>query len=234
MPNLKTGYPFARTAIVCGALLALLAAASASAATISISFTGLDLVYDGSALYDAGSTSGGFANPAEADPLTSVSFSLDGSLLGTLSSDISVDAFIPGVTGISASAGAIDAKATGTPGFFDVLIGTSPVASQFLLVEFGEATITYVDVANTVQFTFGAAISNASFANLPFGLQPGNEVAVSFSAQIVPGTRTDDGVNVTGFAAVGTGEYLATQIPEPATALLAAAACLAIPFCRRR
>ena len=98
----------------------------------------MDLVYDGSAIYDAGSTSGGVADPADADPLTSVDFSVDGTPVGTLSSDVSLDAFIPDVTGISSAANTVANMTTpGNPGYFDLLIGTSPLASEFMLVDSG-------------------------------------------------------------------------------------------------
>ncbi len=61
-------------------------AAPASAATIEIGLTGLNLVYDGSAIYYAGSTTGSLANPADADALTSVDFSDDGVPTKSLSS----------------------------------------------------------------------------------------------------------------------------------------------------
>ena len=218
---------FALIMQVLGVSLALLilAATPVLAATIEIQFTGMDLLYDGSAIYDAGSTSGGFADPADADPLTAVDFSVDGSSVGSLSSDVSLDVFIPDVTGISAAANTVDVQTTpGNPGFFDLLIGTSPLASEFLLLDLEEVTITYLDVLGLVQFTFGAAITSTFAENLPFGLDMEDPVTVSFSAQVVPGTLTDNGTDITGFEATGTGEIRGpgTVIPEPATCVLAA------------
>ncbi len=210
----------ARSGAVCAIVVAILslAAIPSSAATIEIGFTGLNLVYDGSAIYDAGSPAGGVANPADADPLLTVDFTVNGVPVGSLTNDVSLDMFIPGITGIPAAAGTVYNLTTPAgAGFFDLLIGTSPLASEFLLVDLDEVTFTYVDVANVVQFTFGAAISDVFSQNLPFGLVIGDPVTVSFSAQIVSGTRTTAGGFVTGFRANGTGEIRGPLIPEPMT-----------------
>jgi hypothetical protein len=209
--------------------------ASALAATIQISFTGLDVVYDGSAIYDGGSTAGGLADPADADPLSTVDFFVDGTLVGSLSSDISLDAFIPDITGISAAASTVDVQTTpGNPGFFDLLIGTSPLASEFLLIDLEEVTFTYIDVLNIVQFTFGAAVSDVFAQNLPFDLVIGDPLTVSFSAQVVAGTKTDNGTDITGFEAAGTGDIGGPAVPEPTAALLLALGTLATVTLGRR
>jgi hypothetical protein len=217
------------------ALVALsLVAAPAAAATLEIAFTGMDLVYDGSAIYDADGSSGHLADPADADPLTTVDFFVDGSLVGSLTNDISLDVYIPDVTGISSAAGTVyNVNTPGNPGHFDLLMGTSPLASEFLLVDLSEVNVTYVDVANIVQFTFGAAVSDVFAQNLPFGLLAGEPVTVTFSAQIVPGTRTTSGNIVSGFSASGTGQYNAPVVPEPTTCALAALGLVAIAVRRK-
>jgi hypothetical protein len=233
----QTGPRFARSAIGSAAFALLLAfvAAPTQAAMIEIQFTGMNLVYDGSAIYDAGSTNGGLANPADADPLSSVEFSVDGTPVGAITSDISLDLHIPDVTGIPVGAGVVFNTTTpGNPGFFDLLIGTSPLASEFMLVGLGEVNITYVDVLNIVQFTFGAAVSNVFAANLPFGLEIGDPITVSFSAQVTPGTLTNDGTFITGFRATGTGEIRGTLIPEPSACVLAGLGLIAFAASRRR
>jgi hypothetical protein len=226
---------------VCGMVVyALLAVVPtpASAATIQVNFTGLDLVYDGSALYDAGSTAGGFADPADADPLISAVFSVDGMPVGSLLTDISADIFIPGLTGIPSGANQFVMPTTsGDPGFFDLLIGTSPLASQFLLVDLGEVEITYDDDLGVAQFLLGAAVSDVFAQNLPFGLVVDEPLTVSFSATVVPGTLTEFSGFIDGFSATGIGEISeqgAAVIPEPAAALLLALGCGALLAQRRR
>jgi hypothetical protein len=217
---------FARKGFAC-ALIAFIAA-PLSAATIEIGFTGMNLQYDGSAIYDAGSTAGGVGDPADADSLATVDFSVDGTFVGSLSSDIALDIFIPGVTGISSSAGTVyNVTTPPAGGFFDLLIGTGPLASEFLLVDLDEVSVVYIDVANIVQFTFGAAISDVFAQNLPFGLIIGDPITVSFSAQVVPGTLTSALGFVTGFKAGGTGEIRGPAVPEPGTCLLAALGLMA-------
>ncbi len=218
-----------------GAMCALVAfslAAPVTAATIEIQFTGMNLTYDGSAIYDDGSNAGGLADPADADPLISVDFFINGVPAGSLSNNISLDVFIPDVTGISSAANTVDNQTTpGNPGFFDLLIGTSPLAAEFLVIDLEEVNISYIDVQNIVQFTFGAAVSEVFGQNLPFGLLIGDPISVSFSAQVTPGTKTTSDGFVTGFDATGTGEIRGTLIPEPASCLLAAfglIGCLAV------
>ncbi len=206
--------------------------ATAASADVVIHFTGMDLVYDGTALYDGGSTAGGLADPADADPLATVDFFVSGGLVGSLDSDISLDVFIPDISGISDAPDTVyNVWTLGNPGFFDLLIGTSPLASEFLMVDIESVNFTYVDVGGLVQFTFGGAVGVGSAQNLPFGLQIADPVTLSFSAQVVPGTLQSSGGFITGFEAFGTGEFRA--IPAPATgALLALGA--AAGFRRRR
>lgn len=206
---------------VSGVLGVVALGATGASADVVIEFTGMNLVYDGAALYDGGSTAGGLADPADADPLATADFFLSGGLVGSLNSDISLDVFIPDITGIPAAPNtAFNLWTPGNPGFFDFLIGTSPLASEFLLVDIASVNFTYVDVGGIVQFTFGGAVGVNSAQNLPFGLQVADPVTISFSAQVVPGTLTSAGGFITGFETFGTGEYRA--IPAPATGALLA------------
>jgi hypothetical protein len=79
------------------ALSVLSLAGSAAAGQITITFQGLDAVYDGFDLYDSGSPFGGNQDPAESDPLTSASLYDDGVLVGALNADIHADFAIVGV-----------------------------------------------------------------------------------------------------------------------------------------
>lgn len=225
--------PHHRTALsLRAAAITLITAASANAG-VSIEFTGLDLVYDGSALYDAGSNSGGVANPADADALVSLDFFNNNTLVGSLSSDIALDIFIPDLTNIPSAANTVYNTTTpGNPGFFDLLIGTSPLASEFLIVDLTSVNITYLDIAGVAQFTFAGAISSNIAQNLPFGLVADEPVTISFSTQIVPGSITSDDGIITGFNAFGTGEY--QSIPAPAAAVLLGASGLTLARNRRR
>lgn len=223
-----------RSGAACGLVALSLVVSPAQASTLEIAFTGMDLVYNGSAIYDAKSTNGGLGNPADADPLTAVNFSVDGSPVGSLSSDIALDVHIPDVTGISSAANTNFSVATpGNPGYFDLLIGTNSPATDHLLVNLSSVNVSYLDVANTIQFTFGAAVSNTFAQNLPFGLEAGAPVTISFSAQIVPGSRTSDNGLITGFRASGTGQYNTPLVPEPTTCVLAGLGLAALAVRRK-
>lgn len=218
MRSVRSGLWRVRAGVIGTAVVGLFGAAAH--AGIMIEFTGMNLVYDGSSLYDGGSTSGGLADPADADSLISVDFIDNGVLLGSLSSDISLDVYIPGVTGIPDAPGTVFSQTTaGAPGFFDLLIGTSPLASEFLLVDLGSVSVTYTDILGQVRFVFGAAISSTFAQNLPFGVVLEEPITVSFSAQVNPGSLTSAGGFITGFTASGTGEFQA--VPAPGAALVA-------------
>ncbi len=238
MKTAQLGSQLLRRGVVFGVIFSCLAlvAAPVMAATLQIQFSGMNLVYDGSTIYDAGGLAGGLGDPATADPLTSVDFFVDGVPSGSLSTDLSIDVSIPDVTGIPAGANVVYNLTTPgtTPGVFDLLVGTSPVAAEYILVDLAEVSVTYLDVMNIVQFTFGAAVGDIFSQNLPLGFEVGDPVTVSFSAQIVPGSRTDNGSFITGFNASGTGEISGAVVPEPATCLLAACGLAAAFVGRRR
>lgn len=212
---------------VCASALALVAASAQSA--VIIHFTGMNLSYDGSAIYDSGSTSGGVGDPADADALTTVDFFEDGVLVGSLDSDVWLDVYIPDIAGLVAGTNSVSNVTTpGNAGFFDLLMGTSPLASEFVLADIGSVSLTYNNIAGFAHFAFGATIAEEYAHNLPFGLDLSGPVMISFSAQLT--NVTSSGGFVTGFNGFGTGEY--NEVPAPASALLIAG--LAAPALRRR
>lgn len=214
-------HQFARSLRVSGLLGVVVLGATGAHADVVIQFTGMDLVYDGSSLYDAGSTSGGLADPADADSLVSVDFFSNGTLVGSLSSDISLDVFIPDITGIPDAPGTVyNFWTPGNPGFVDLLIGTSPLASEYLLLDIASSNITYLDASGFAQFIFGGTIGVGNSQNLPFGLQSTDPITFSFSSRIDPNSLTSSGGFITGFETSGTGEY--SDIPAPASAALLA------------
>lgn len=196
------------------ALVAL--AASPALGAFQIHITGMNLYYDGTAIRDAGSGAGGVADPADGDALTTVDFFEDGVLIGSLDSNVTLDAYIPDVAGMSGAANTVDVQTTpGNPGFFDLLIGTSPLASEFLLLDLGSVSLTYMDIAGQSRFLFGAAVVDVYSDNLPFGIALDGPVTVSFSTQV--SNVSVIGGTILGFDAIGTGEI--TGVPAPASAL---------------
>ena len=215
-----------------GTAAMLVGSAAAQAALVEVQFSGVNLVYNGSSIVDAGSPAGGTLDPVNADPLNTMTFLSNGTPVGTIVSNISLDLLIPDVTGLLATPSSSQTIVTPgtTPGYLDLLIGTSPLAAQYLAVNLASVSVTYIDVASTIQFAFVGATASLSGSVLPFGLSAGNPVTVSFSVQIDPGSLTSDGGLITGFTASGTGEVRA--IPEPAA--LAPLAVAGLMLTRRR
>ena len=194
----------------------------AYSSTLTIEFLGMDVEYDGlfGELYDTGSILGGNGDPAEADPLTAVSFEVDGSLAGpVITSEAAIDIlitdlFLPVPASIPGSS-----FATGFSGVFDLLLGPGPDAYA-LALNVDEVTVTFLDTG-VAQFVFGAEVTSDIFdQDLPYGLEMGTPVEVSFSANVAEGTYSDDGFFITGFDASGTGEMTGPLVPEPTSAAL--------------
>ncbi len=220
-----------RASAVVASIATFTACAAPASAGVLISFTGLDLVYDGSSIRDAGAPLGGFADPADADPLGSVDFFFNNMVVAGFSANISIDVFIPGVTNIPFVQNSAHNIVTpgNSPGFIDLLIGTSPLASEFLLLRVEQVSLTFLDIAGQAQFLFSGAVASIDAQNLPFGLQLLEPAVVSFSVQIDPGSLTTADGFVTGFTASGTGEIsqagvIPTPGPAVALTLLSAAA----------
>lgn len=220
---------------VAGALCATILATPSSAALLEINFTGMNLRYDGTAIYDAGnSNTTASSNPTQADPLITVDFLVDGSLVNSITTNSFIDLYIPDVVNIPSAPNTVfNITTVGNPGFFDLLFG-SPIATEFLALDLNEVTIFYNDVAGIVQFTLGAAVAQIDTQNLPFGLQIGEPVAVTFSANIQ--SRTSAGGFITSFTTgSGSGNVEGPLVPEPTAAVLVVLGSLvALPFARRR
>lgn len=193
------------------------AARPASAATIQIQLSGLNTVYNGQDLFDAGSQIGGFLNPAQADPLTSVSVLLDGTPLGSVGS-LLADFAIVGVNSLPLAGGTVSSS---FGGFFDLLTSSGV---QVLGLDFNsfQVSATSGGVSVTGTGTSSAIVGQA----LPFGLTAGGPVQVSFLLTTITGLTSAGGL-VTGFNGAGSGTLAATgsqvtpvPIPEPASMLL--------------
>lgn len=210
----------------------LLQTSTQASSIIDIEFTGLDIIYDGTSLYDAKDPNGGSGDPNEADPLTSVAISVDNVLAGpVITADAFIDVDIPVTLPLPASIPG-SSFATSDSGIIDLLIGTTAPAFA-LALDVDDVTITFIDTG-LAQFVFGAEVTSDVFdQDLPYGLEIGTPVEVSFSANVLEGTFTDDTVDITYFEAFGTGEFTGPFIPEPSSIALLALGAFGLTLRRR-
>ena len=192
----------------------------APASTIEIQFSGLDMVYDGSNIYDAG----GY-NQGDVDPLTTVTYLVDGSLSGTQVANIDVDFRFGPIIGVPTTGGTVN-TGSDPSGFFDLL-----VPGIGLTLDLGDVSVTYLPLG-FADLVFVGSLAAVSGQSLPYGLIIGDDVSVSFSAQI--NTISDDGTYITDFTASGTGEVSGPQVPEPSTLALLCMGALGLLACARR
>jgi hypothetical protein len=208
---------------LCGAAF-LLPSSTARASTLQIQFTGLDLVYDGHDIFDAASPFGGIGATSEADPLTAMSFLLDGTLIGTLTSDIYADVAINGVGSIPAAGGLL----TSGGAMFDLL---TSAAGWGLALDIPSMTMFYT--GNQLALSGMGVASDIITEQLPFGLLIDTPVNVVFVLGAIRDV-TQSGQWLTGFTASGTGSLTAAAVPEPASVLLLGAGLLALAGQMRR
>ena len=210
-------------AVACCVVLMALAVVplTASAETLAIQYTGLDIRYNGSTI----TTVGGF------DSLQSVDFAVDEinvfSLNAPGDSPLAVALNIPGVTGLPVAGGSVTSAAGGT-------LSLALPGGDYLDLQLDEAEVVYVAL-NTfnLYFALGAGSANLIGQSLPV-LDFAGDIAVSFSTQVKTSTLKIDGAVVTGFDAAGTGEIKGMQIPEPASAALLLSGLLVCLAGRRR
>ena len=195
-------------AVAIGLSLTLILPSLGLGGTIEIEFTGVDIGYDGTDIVDNDPFSG------DPDPLTSVVISEDGQLAGpVLTSSISQNLYIPQVTSISAAGGSTLSAAGGS-----LLLELG--SGSHLDLDLGQVDINYVVLNGAVQFVFAATVGGVSAQSLPYGLEIGQQLGVSFQTQVSPGTLTTSGGIVTGFTASGTGDVRGGAVPEPTCLVL--------------
>jgi hypothetical protein len=209
-----------RSIPVLGLVALLLLPAGASAESLMIQYTGLDISYSGTTITEVG-------NP---DTLSSLVFSIDGVELGpVLTSGISIELSIPGVSGLPVAGGS-DATDVGGS------LGLTLPGGDFVNLELGAGEVQFMATSGVIKLYFVMSASEATVLSqsLPIDGLFDQEVAVSFSSQVKSGTLTQSGGIVTGFKASGTGEIEGDLVPEPTTVALLLSGLLAGVFGIRR
>ena len=206
-------------------------AASVQASTLEIQFLGLDLVYDGTDIYDATSALGGSGITTLADPLESVAFIVDGTTVGTLSTDIWADILIRDVSDIPVGGGLVTSGGQGDDFGFDILTDSTTGFGLALNLD----TVDVFYLGGNIAIGGGALATSVPLQDLPFGLvlDDFEDVTIAFSSANLTGI-TDDGTFLTGFDASGTGNVNGQLVPEPSTFIMAAMGLMSVLFLTRR
>lgn len=217
------------TRILAGlALAAIVCGNAARAVTLEIQMEGLDLEYMGGQLYDKGGVVGGAGVTATADPLLQVSFLLNGSLVGQLSSNIWADMFINNVTSIPKAGGFASIADQGDTFGFHLITSFGRLELNF------DQDVELAYLGNAIKvIAGGATVSSVGLQTFFPGLAfDANEpITIAFSSANMSGI-TDNGTFLTNFKASGTGNI--AGVPEPSTLVLAGLAGLGCLYAVRR
>lgn len=228
--------PFAAGAVLLGLMLGLRLPNQAQAGSLQIQFTGLNLSYDGTNLFDSAfpNTTGG-GDPAQSDVLTSMSFYLDGIQVGSLlSSDIFADVYLAGIVNIPDTGGVVNSIGNGGTFGFDLLTENNvPGWGLALNVDKMQFFYTGSKIAIAV-----SGLASGLFAQaLPFNLEydPSEPITIVVASAELTNVTTAGGF-LTGFNAGGTGNIagIGYVVPEPNSAVLLSLGGLAAAMCLRR
>lgn len=223
-------------------LLGLLLFAAANetrvhAGSLQIQFTGLNLSYNGTNLFDSAfPNTVGSGDPAQSDSLTSMSFYLDGNQVGSLlSSDIYADVYLAGILNIPDGGGVVNSTGNGGTFGFDLLTENNlPGWGLALNIN----TMQFFYTGSKIAIAVSGLASSLGVQSLPFNLEydPSQPITIIVSSAELTNVTTAGGF-LTGFNAGGTGNVAGQGflVPEPSSVVVAVLGSLALlPLVRRR
>jgi hypothetical protein len=89
-----------------------------------------------------------------------------------------------------------------------------------LTLDLEDAFVSYVSAPGFFDLVYSGAAASIAGQDLPFGLEIGEPVTMSFSTIIDPDSLMAVGMYLEAFTASGTGEIMGEAVPEPASILL--------------
>ncbi len=209
-------------------------AGSAQASILEIQFSGMNMTYNGSNLFDSGASNTlGLGIRAQADPLETMHFLVDGVQVGSvLTSDIAADLYIAGLANIPAGGGLVTTAGNGNAFGVDLLTKASDPAWG-LGMQINQLNFAYTGFKIAI-FVAGQSTAIGT-QSLPYGLafDPSQPISMALSSANLSNVTTSGGF-VTGFQSSGTGNISGTLLPEPVTMVLMAAGGLGVLLRRRR
>jgi len=205
-------------AVLVMAVVTVAASSQSQAGQLEIHLSGFNFTYNGTDIFDAGGSAGGSFNINFADPLATMTFILDGIIVGTLDAtegqDIFADVLLLSPTAIPATGGSFSGSNSNSFGI-DLLTDTDTLLA--LNVNDYEGFF-----SSTGQFIAVGGEAVLFSQNLPFLLEI-DSLAINFVFSSTHMTNvTTSGGFLTGFTASGTGSIITTGeiIPEPASLAL--------------